>query len=138
MSCGNDDKEVGRERPDDGAQRSQRLSEVEGTQHDIEAQEIDEYIPYIVGQPQMISFHHLVEHFSATIGWRHLISWHTAKHRVGPASGLARLLLEKLLLMSQSLAGRRVVAEQDASVHVGRHEVCEGDNRKNNHYQNIQ
>ena len=37
MSCRNDDKEVGRECPDDGAQGCQRLSEIESPQQDIES-----------------------------------------------------------------------------------------------------
>ena len=44
-----DDEKVGRECPDDTSQCSQRLSEIEGSQHDIEAQKIDKHIPYIVG-----------------------------------------------------------------------------------------
>ena len=40
MSGSDDDEKVGRECPDDTSQRRQRLSEVEGTQHDIEAQEV--------------------------------------------------------------------------------------------------
>ena len=135
--CDND-KEVGRECPDDTTQRRQRLSEIESTQHDVEAKKIYEYIPYIIWQPQVISLSYLVEHLGTAIRRRHLISWHSAEYRVGPASSLASLLLVKFLLMSQSLACRRVVTEQDSSVHVGRHEVGEGDYRKNNYYQNIQ
>ena len=37
MSCRNDDKEVGRECPDDRAQGCQRLSEIESPQQDIES-----------------------------------------------------------------------------------------------------
>ena len=48
--------------PDDGTQRRQRLSEIEGTEHDIKAQEIDKHIPYIIRQPQMISLRYLTEH----------------------------------------------------------------------------
>ena len=86
----------------------------------------------------MISLRYLIEHLGTAVRRRHLIGWHTTKHRVGPTGCLASLLLEKLFLMSQSLARRRVVSEQDSSVHVGRHEVHERDHCKNNHYQNIQ
>ena len=82
----------------------------------------------------MISLRHLVEHLGTSIRRCNLVSRHTTKHGVSPASRLAGLLLEEFLLVSQSLACRRVVTEEDSSVHVGRHEVHEGNHRKNNHH----
>ena len=49
MSCSNDNKEIGGEGPDDGTQRRHILSEVEGPQQDIEAQQIGEDEPYVFG-----------------------------------------------------------------------------------------
>ena len=138
MSGSNDDEKVGRECPDDTSQRRQRLSEVEGTQHDIEAQEVYENIPYIVWQPQMICLHNLAEHLITVIRRRHLIGRHTAKHRVRPSCSLSRLLLEEFLFMSQSLSCRCIMSEEDSSVHIGRHKVDKGDDCKCNNYQNIQ
>ena len=138
MSGSDDDEKVGRECPDDTSQRRQRLSEVEGTQHDIEAQEVYKDIPYIVWQPQMICLHNLAEHLITVIRRRHLIGRHTAKHRVRPSCSLSRLLLEEFLFMSQSLSCRCIMSEEDSSVHIGRHKVDEGDDCKCNNYQNIQ
>ena len=49
-----DNEEIGAEGPQHRTQCSQVLTEVEGSQQDIEAQQIDKQIPHIVGQPQVI------------------------------------------------------------------------------------
>ena len=59
MASSNDDEEIGGESPDNGAQGCQMLAEVECPKQDIEAQEVGEYIPHVLRQPQMIGIHHL-------------------------------------------------------------------------------
>ena len=59
MSGGDDNQEIGRERPDDRAERRQMLSEVESPQQDIESQQVHEHIPHVLWQPQVIGINHL-------------------------------------------------------------------------------
>ena len=69
MSCSNDDKEIGGECPNDGAECRQGLTEVEGSQQDIESQEVCKDIPNIVGQPKMIGIDSLFQDGTALVGW---------------------------------------------------------------------
>lgn len=93
MAGSYDDEEIAAERPDDGAKRRERLPEIERPQQDVEAEKIGKDIPHILGKPQMIELTHTVEHIGTLVRRRHLIGWHTAEERVGPASGLACALI---------------------------------------------
>ena len=53
------------------------LTEVEGTQQDIEAQQIGKYEPYVLGQPEVIGIDSFRQQIRRTIRWCHLISRHT-------------------------------------------------------------
>ena len=48
MSCSNDDEKITAERPYDSTQGGQIPTEVEGTQQNIEAQQVGKYIPNIL------------------------------------------------------------------------------------------
>ena len=67
MSGRYDDEEIAGEGPHDGSQRCERLTEVEGSQQDIEPEQIDKDVPHIVGQPQMIGLRHLGQSVGAAV-----------------------------------------------------------------------
>ena len=69
VSGSNDNQEIGAESPKYRAQRCQLLTEIEGAQHDVEAQQIDKQIPHIVGQPQVIGILHLRQQVRTLIRW---------------------------------------------------------------------
>ena len=58
MSCGNDNKEIAAESPYQRTEDRQLMTEVEGTQKDVESQQIDKHIPHVVGKPQVVGVHH--------------------------------------------------------------------------------
>ncbi len=51
----------------DRAKGCQLLTEVEGTQQDIEAQQVHKEIPHIIGQPQVIGILYRRQHISTII-----------------------------------------------------------------------
>ena len=104
VSCGDDYQEIGRESPDDGSQGGQQLSEVEGPQQDIEAQQIGKQVPYVVGQPQMICVDGGLYDITTLIRGCYLVGRHTSKHGVGPTRHLPCTLIILRLLVSQSLS----------------------------------
>ena len=59
VSGSDDNQEIGAEGPEHGAQCGQLLTEIEGTQQDVEAQQVHEQVPHIIGQPQMVGILHL-------------------------------------------------------------------------------
>ena len=52
-----DNEEITAESPYHGAKRCKIPAEIEGAQHDIEAEKIGKDIPYILGQPQVVCLH---------------------------------------------------------------------------------
>ena len=136
VSGGNDDEEIARECPHDGSQGGQMLLEIEGPQHDVEAQEIGEEVPHVVGQPQVVEVHHLVEQVGAVVRGRRLVGGHATEGGVGPAGALACALVILTGLLSGSTSGRVVVLVEDAPVEVGWRKVgerndCEKHDNKN-------
>ena len=130
MSGGDDDQEVGGEGPDDTSQRRQRLSEVEGAQHDVEAQQVGEDVPYVLRQPQMVGVEGLRERARGVVGRRDLVSRHSAEEVVHPARALARTLIIVDLLRAKALGSLGVVAEQhldlgDGNEEIGKPDECE-------------
>ena len=77
MSGSDDDKEIAGESPHYGSQSGKIPTEIEGTQQEVEAEKIYEYVPYILRKPEMISIHHLGEAARATVTRRRLIGRHT-------------------------------------------------------------
>ena len=67
MPCGNDDEEIAAERPYHSTQRGKIPTEVEGTQQDIEAQQVGKNIPYVLRQPQVICLLHLCQRIRTLI-----------------------------------------------------------------------
>ena len=135
MAGGYNDKEVAAESPYYRAKHSQLAAEVEGTQQDIEAQQVGKDVPHILGQPQMIELAHLVEHLLAVVRRRHLVGRHTAEERVGPTRYLSCALIILRKLSSGTTSGRRVMTIKDAALGVCREEVGKRYYRKQQHYQ---
>ena len=133
VARGDDDEEVRRERPDDGSQHSQLLAEVEGAQQDVEAQEVGKDVPHILGKPQMVGVHDLLQTVGTRIRRRSLIGGHAAECGVGPARHFAGAGVIFRLLLTSSATRRRVVAVEDAAVKVGRHEIDKRYQRKQNY-----
>ena len=130
MSGGNDDQKVGGEGPDDTSQRRQRLSEVEGAQHDVEAQQVGEDVPYVLRQPQVVGVEGLRERARGVVGRRDLVGRHSAEEVVHPARALARTLIIVDLLRAKALGSLGVVAEQhlvlgDGNEEIGKPDECE-------------
>ena len=113
------------------------LTEVEGTQQDIEAQQIGKYEPYVLWQPEVIGIDSLRQQIRRTIRWCHLISRHTTKEGVCPTAALTRLLqiFDTLLTSTSSCGG--IMAIENAPLDVGREEISKGQDGKQQHCQNI-
>ena len=84
MPCGDNNKEIGREGPEDTTQCCEMLTEVEGSQQDVESQQIGKDKPHILWQPEMIGVHYLRQQVGRAIRRCHLIGGHTRKERVCP------------------------------------------------------
>ena len=80
----NDDEEVGGEGPDDGAQHGQMLTEVEGAQQDVEAQQVGKHVPYVLWQPQMVGIGQHRQVVGGVVRGRHLIRRHAREEGIGP------------------------------------------------------
>ena len=123
VAGGNDNEEIGREGPHHAAQRRQVPTEVEGTQQQIETQQIGKQIPHIVGQPQVPHVLHLRQHVRRLVRRCQLVGGHTREQRVGPTGALAGLLVIFLLLLSGTLSGRGIVTVENPTLYVGRKEI---------------
>ena len=113
------------------------LTEVEGTQQDIEAQQIGKYKPYVLRQPEMIGIHSLRQQIGRAIRWCHLVSRHTAKEGICPTAALTRLLQIFDTLLTSTASCRGIVTIENAPLDVGREEIGEGQDGKQQHCQNI-
>ena len=133
----NDNQEIGAEGPQDGTQRSQMLAEVEGTQQDIEAQQVDKHIPHVLRQSQVVDLLQRIERGGRLIRRSQLIGGHAREERVGPTGHLACALFVGQLFLSGTYASRRVVAVENTSLNVGREEIGERQNGKKEHCQHI-
>ena len=133
MPGGDDDEEIAAERPHYGAEHGKLMPEVEGTHEDVESKQVHKHVPHVVGQPQVVCLHHLAQGIGALVRRRHLVRGHTAEGGVGPARALARPLIILLLLHSCSTARRGIMAVENPALDVGRQEIGEGDNGKQNH-----
>ena len=129
VAGGNDDEEVAGEGPYHRPEHGQIPAEVECPEQDIEAQQVGEDVPHDVGQPEVVGLARLVEQLYAVVGRCQLIGWHAAEQGVGPSRPFTGALQILGCFLSGSPRGRRVVAEQDAPLDVGRKEICHG-----NHY----
>ena len=116
VARGNDDEKIRREGPHDGTQCSQMPAEIKGTQQNVEAQQIGKNIPHILGQPQMIGLHHLVQHTRALIRRRRLISGHTAKRGIRPTRHLARPLVIFRHFLTGTAPCRSIVPIENATI----------------------
>ena len=86
MACGNNNKEIGGESPDDTAKGCQMLTEVEGSQQDVEAQQIGKDEPHIFRQPQVIGVDRLCQQIGRAIRWCHLVGRHSAEEGIRPTA----------------------------------------------------
>ena len=134
---GDNNKEIGGECPHDGSQRCQPLAEIERTQQDVEAQQIDENIPHILGQPQVISLHRLTQHRRTVVRRSRLIGRHAAEQRIRPARTLSRTLIIFRRLLPRAATGRGIMLIQDAPLNVGREEISERNQCKNHDHQHV-
>ena len=137
VARGDDDEEIAAESPDDTAQYGQILTEVEGSQQNIESQQIGKHQPHIFGKPEVIDVLGALEQLLAIVGRRHLIGWHTAEDGVGPAGLLAGLLLVLYRFLAGATSCRGVVTIENATVEVGRHEIDKSDDGKQYHRQDV-
>ena len=102
MSCGDDDEEITRERPYHSTQGCHPLTEVEGTQQDIEAQQIDKHIPHILWEPQVVGIDHLSQGVSTIVRRGCLVGGHTAEQTVCPTSAFSCALVIVLSLLTSA------------------------------------
>ena len=137
VSGGNDDEEVAGERPHDGPQCRQILTEVEGTQQDVEAQQVGKDIPHVLGQPQVIPRRGLRQQLRRVVRRRQLIRRHTAKQRIGPARALAGTLVILHCLLTGTSPSRRVVTVEHPALNVGREEVGKRNRHKQDDHQYV-
>ena len=137
MSGSDDDEEVAAERPYHGTQRRQVPTEVEGTQQDIEAEEVGEDVPYVLRQPQVVGVDNLVEAVGAILGRRGLVRRHAAEGTAGPAAALAGLLVVLCRVLTQTATGGGVMAVKDTTLYVSRVEISKRDDCKKQHDDNI-
>ena len=130
MSCSNNDEEVAAERPYHSTQGRQIDAEVKGTQQDIEAQQVHEDIPHILGQSEVIDGLYLRQQGRTGVCRRHLVGRHTSKQGIRPTGTLSRTLQIFRCFLSCSTSCRRVVAIEHTSLDVSGEEVG-----KRNHYE---
>lgn len=86
----------------------------------------------------MESILQLFQYRLAVIRRRHLIGRHTGEDGVRPTTRLTSLLLILCQLLSCSTTGTAVMAVEDTPVEIGRHEINEGNDGKDNDCQHIQ
>ncbi len=133
VAGGDDDEEITRKRPHNRTQHRQFAAEIEGAQQDVEAEQIDEDVPHVFRQPQVVGRDDLREHRRALIRRRRLIRRHSAERRVRPARALARALAELLRLLSGTASGGGIVLIEDAPLDVGGGEIGERNSCKQHH-----
>ena len=137
VSGGDDDKEIAGERPYHRTEGCKIRFEVERAQHDIEAQQIDEKEPHVLGQSEMVDVNHVGESRKTLVARRNLIGRHSAEHGTRPAGHLARPVVVFRRFESHTPAGRRIVAVEHLAVDVGRKEIGERDNCKEQYCQDV-
>ena len=130
MASGDDDEEIAGERPYHGAQHGQVPTEVESSEQDVEAQQIGEDIPYVLGQPEVIGIGYLAQQGGTIVGRGHLIGGHASEQGVGPAGFLTRTLHILGTLLPCPTSCRRIVTIEDTTLDVCREEVGKGDHCK--------
>ena len=133
----NDDEEITAEGPDNAAQYGQFAAEVEGAHQDVEAQKIGKNKPHILREPQVVGIHHFRQQVGTLVRGRRLIGRHAAERGIGPTGALARLLQVFQCFLSGTTTCRRIVLIQNAPLQVCRHEIGEGDDRKQHYCQHI-
>ena len=138
VAGGDDDQEIGAERPEHSAQGRQMLAEVEGPQQDVESQQIDEQVPHIVGQPQVIGLLEYRHRVGAVVRRCYLVGGHTGEQTVGPACPLAGLLQILRCLLAGADAGRDVALVQHTVLHVGRIEIGKSQNGKKHNGRHVE
>ena len=113
------------------------LTEIEGTQQDIEAEQIGKDEPYVFRQPQMIGIDSLCQQIGGTVGRCHLVGRHSAEKGIRPTTALTRLLQIFDTLLTSTATCRCIVAIENTPFDVGREEIGEGQDGKQQHCQNI-
>ena len=114
------------------------LTEVEGTQQDVEAQQIDEQIPHIVRQPQVIGLLDERHGISTMIRRSNLIGGHAREQRIGPARTLTRFLQILFTFLAGTDTSRDVPLVQYAVLHVGGIEIGKCQNGEKHDGRHIQ
>ena len=133
MSCRYNDEEITGERPDNGPQSRQRRPELKGSEQDVEAEEIDEDIPHIVWQPEVIGFGHLCEGIGTVVGGSRLVGWHSSKGGVAPSRPFSRSLVIFQCFLSGAPSRRGVVLVENSPLDVGREEIGKRDEYEHDH-----
>ena len=104
------------------------LTEVECPEQDIEAQEVGEYIPHVLRQPQMIGVHYLRQQIRRSVGRGHLIGGHTTKQSIGPTASFTSLLKILDTLLTSTTSCRGIMTIKDSSLDVCREEIGKSQN----------
>ena len=125
VSCGNQDEEVGRKSPHDAAQSRQPHRYAEYPQEDVETQHEDKRQVDVAGKKELVYFLRPLQRCGRVVGWRDLISRHSAEEGIGPAGAFACLFVIFFGLLSGSGSGGSIMLEQDASFYIRREEVSE-------------
>ena len=135
--CDNDEV-VAREGPEHGTQSSHPHPEVEGAQHDVEAQQHHEDISRYGGQAQLVERLKPPQRIGAGIGGSHLVGRHAAEERVRPSCAFTVVRLAVVLHFYAAADGTAmVVASQNASVANGTQEIKQADEDEEAHSQHI-
>ena len=125
VSCGNQDEEVGRKSPHDAAQSRQPHRYAEYPQEDVETQHEDKRQVDVAGKKELVYFLRPLQRCGRVVGWRDLISRHSAEEGIGPAGAFACLFVIFFGLLSGSGSGGSIMLEQDASFYIRWEEVSE-------------
>ena len=137
MAGSDDNQEIGTESPDDGAQRSQILTEVEGAEQNIEAQHIGKDVPHILRQPQVIGFDSLRHVVGRMIRRCHLVGGHSTKQGIGPTTAFSCLLLILNTFLTSASSSRGIMTIENTPLNIGGEEISEGQNGKQQHCQHV-
>ena len=128
VAGGDDDEVVAGEGPQHSAQGGHPCAEVEGAQHDVEAQQHHEYVGRHGGQAQLVERLQAPQRVGAGIGGSHLVGRHSAEERVRPARTLSAMRLAIVLHLNAAAYGTAVVvAGQHQSVADGTQEIKQAD-----------
>ena len=137
MSGGNDDEEVGRERPGYGSESGGQGAETQNPHQNIKTNEVEEHIIEHARSSQAVRFGHPGQRVGRLVRRRDLIRRHTAEDRVGPARSFSCrfAVLDHILVHADWLI--IVVTTEHHIADYWRLEVEESYQQKGYYYQDV-